>query len=60
MTMIADTIAPPAATTGPLGWLRRNLFSSWYNALLTIIALVVIIAAVRRTLAGWKDERDTG
>jgi general L-amino acid transport system permease protein len=35
MTATAESIAPPA-TPGPLEWLRKNLFSTWYNSLLTI------------------------
>ena len=30
---------PPIATTGILGWLRINLFSNWFNSLLTILLL---------------------
>ncbi len=30
---------PPVASIGVVGWLRKNLFSTWYNALLTVIAL---------------------
>jgi general L-amino acid transport system permease protein len=48
----AETLLPPRTNIGVVGWLKRNLFSSWYNALLTIIALVVIIAAVR-SLVEW-------
>ena len=33
---------PPAATSGVIGWLRENLFSSWWNTLLTIIGLYII------------------
>ena len=33
---------PPPATTGVLGWLRRNLFSSWFNTLLTFLGLYII------------------
>ncbi len=33
---------PPPATTGVLGWLRRNLFSNWLNTLLTFIGLAII------------------
>ncbi|MGE0424671.1 MAG: amino acid ABC transporter permease [Reyranellaceae bacterium] len=41
------TRAPPMAEGGALGWLRRNLFSSWGNALTTVVlvAFVVWIAA---------------
>jgi general L-amino acid transport system permease protein len=33
---------PPASTTGPVGWLRANLFSSWFNAALTLLALYLL------------------
>ncbi len=33
---------PPAATTGVIGWMRRNLFSTWWNTLLTFIGLYII------------------
>lgn len=32
------SLPPPPNTVGPLVWLRRNLFNSWYNTLLTILA----------------------
>ena len=30
---------PPVATTGIIGWLRMNLFSSWINTLITFFVL---------------------
>src|SRR5262245_43793788 len=30
---------PPRSTTGTIGWLRQNLFSSWTNTLLTVAGL---------------------
>ncbi len=33
---------PPPATTGIIGWLRENLFSNWWNTLLTFLGLYVI------------------
>lgn len=33
---------PPVTSVGVLGWLRKNLFSSWLNSILTIIALWII------------------
>ncbi len=44
----ADTLKPPVTQVGVLGWLRRNLFSTWYNVLLTVIALYLIYV-----VAGW-------
>lgn len=37
-----DTVRPPVATAGALGWLRANLFSSKLNAALTLLALWAI------------------
>ena len=31
-------IKPPNFSKGPFGWLRENLFNTWYNAILTCIA----------------------
>ena len=33
---------PPPATTGVLGWMRENLFSNWWNTILTFIGLYII------------------
>lgn len=38
--------APPAATTGAVGWLRENLFSSVVNSILTILAFALILYLV--------------
>lgn len=43
----AETLPPPRTNIGVVGWLKQNLFSTWYNTLLTIIAAVVIAAALR-------------
>ena len=40
-TMLPET-APPVAERGVVKWMRENLFSSWLNAILTILALYVI------------------
>jgi len=50
MASLADThererhpdLPPPAATVGAIGWMRRNLFSSWFNALLTFASLYLV------------------
>jgi general L-amino acid transport system permease protein len=46
MTTPTEEIRPPEPP-GPLTWLRQNLFSNWYNSVLTIASLVVIFLAVR-------------
>jgi general L-amino acid transport system permease protein len=37
-------LAPPITDTGALGWMRRNLFSSWANGITTVVLVVA---------AGW-------
>ncbi|MBN1451730.1 MAG: ABC transporter permease subunit [Anaerolineales bacterium] len=59
MSVTVETIHPPAAP-GPLEWVRKNLFSDWFNALLTILSVgllyFTIVAVVRWGLftADWR------
>jgi general L-amino acid transport system permease protein len=34
-------LAPPVVDTGTIGWIRKNLFSSWGNAITTVVLIVV-------------------
>ncbi|KPQ18093.1 MAG: ABC-type L-amino acid uptake system permease component AapM [Rhodobacteraceae bacterium HLUCCO18] len=34
--------APPPGEVGPLRWVRENLMSSWFNAILTVVSLYLI------------------
>lgn len=34
---------PPASTTGPVGWLRANLFDGWVNTLLTVLVAYFVL-----------------
>jgi general L-amino acid transport system permease protein len=43
---------PPVTQTGAIKWLRENLFSSWLNAILTILSLYVIYWVISH-VAGW-------
>ncbi len=45
--MTTMEIQPPRLTVGPIAWLRKNLFSTWYNALLTLLALGLLYALLR-------------
>lgn len=47
-----EALAPPSERLSALRWLRKNLFSTWYNALLTVLALGLLIA-ILRPLATW-------
>ena len=42
MAIVTETLKPPILQIGALGWLRKNLFSSWFNSLLSIVALWLI------------------
>jgi|GEM_PF-21634 len=44
-TMLPEQ-APPVSASGPIKWVRENLFSSWMNILLTIIALYVVYSVL--------------
>jgi general L-amino acid transport system permease protein len=37
--MAAVEMKPPVTVVGPIAWLRKNLFSTWYNILLTLLAV---------------------
>ncbi|MFQ6014503.1 MAG: amino acid ABC transporter permease, partial [Anaerolineae bacterium] len=50
MTTIAEAIKPPPATVGPIGWLRKNLFNTWYNALLTVVLIWLLYVLLRGVL----------
>ena len=43
---------PPVAEAGAVKWLRENLFSSWLNAILTVLSIYVIYWVLSHTL-GW-------
>ncbi len=38
----APDLPPPASSVGAIGWVRRNLFSSPVNALLTVLAIYLL------------------
>jgi general L-amino acid transport system permease protein len=40
MTAPTESIKPPAPP-GPILWIRKNLFNSWYNSILTILIIIV-------------------
>jgi len=35
--------APPASDASAIGWIRRNLFASWQDGLLTILAIAALV-----------------
>ncbi len=52
MSEQSDVQMPPRVEVGVLGWLTKNLFSPWYNALLTVIS-VGFIFFVGRVILLW-------
>ena len=42
---------PPVLASGPLGWVRQNLFAGWGNSALTVGALLLVYAIARPVLS---------
>ncbi len=40
------SLPPPRSETGAVGWMRANLFSTWYNGLLTVVLVIVLVVAL--------------
>lgn len=36
-------VAPPMSAHGPLRWIKENLFSSWFNGLLTVAVIALLL-----------------
>ncbi|WGV15703.1 amino acid ABC transporter permease [Fuscovulum ytuae] len=45
--------APPVSEAGAVKWLRENLFSGWFNTILTLLGVVVIYWLVVSALPWW-------
>jgi general L-amino acid transport system permease protein len=52
MSISTSTLEPPRASRRPFDWLRRNLFNSWLNTVITLI-LLWIIPTLLYQLARW-------
>ena len=39
-------LPPPRLEVGVIGWMRGNLFSTWYNILLTVVSAAIIVLAL--------------
>ncbi len=51
MATVPQASGPPRTEVGVLGWLKKNLFSSWYNALLTAVAVLIIVWVLRGVIS---------
>jgi general L-amino acid transport system permease protein len=38
---------PPTTSVGVIGWLHQNLFSTWFNSILTVLSLAIIYQLAR-------------
>ena len=47
---ITQEVKPPNTSKSPLKWLQDNLFNTWYNTILTCLALVFIFLVFRGVL----------
>jgi len=45
-----STLKPPRASTNVVDWLRRNLFNSWLNSIITIVLLWLIVTVLSRVI----------
>ncbi|MDE0553019.1 MAG: hypothetical protein OXI24_02300, partial [Candidatus Poribacteria bacterium] len=45
-----EEIRPPKRTIGVSAWLKENLFSTWYNTLLTLVALGCVYLVLKGIL----------
>jgi general L-amino acid transport system permease protein len=50
MKSSAETSGRPPAPPGAIQWLKKNLFSTWYNAILTVLSLILIYFGLRGIL----------
>jgi general L-amino acid transport system permease protein len=59
MTAASETVSGPPLPPGAVQWLKKNLFSTWYNTVLTFLSVVFIVSVVRGvitwvfTVADW-------
>lgn len=47
---ITQEIKPPTNRKGPLRWLKDNLFNTWFNAILTCVAVVILYTIFKGVL----------
>lgn len=50
MEATTETVVKPPTFFGPVDWLKRNLFSTWLNALLTFLSLWLLYVVLRGAL----------
>lgn len=43
---VEETIKPPLTSVGVIGWIKANLFNSWFNSLLTVATLYLLLKII--------------
>ncbi len=43
---MATEVLPPRKETGIIAWLRKNLFGTWYDVVLTIVVAIIVIPMI--------------
>jgi general L-amino acid transport system permease protein len=51
MKATSTTVVRPPSPPGPIRWLQKNLFSTWYNVLLTVLAIVFLFFVLKGILS---------
>src|SRR5690606_11579133 len=46
---VAPIAHPPATRSGIIGWLRGNLFNTWYNSVITLVLLYLLLQIIPGT-----------
>lgn len=65
MSATSQTSSRPPTSPGAVKWLKKNLFSTWYNTLLTIVSAALIYVVVKGivtwvfTVADWSPVTDS-
>ena len=44
--LVVESSPPPVNQTGPVAWLRKHLFTTWYNSLLTVVLGILMLLMV--------------
>ena len=46
--IMQDAKKPPVINIGVIGWLRKNLFSTWYNVIFSFLGIYIIYKYLKR------------
>ena len=56
----SQEVRPPSSSTSPVAWVKKNLFSTWYNSILTVLSLLLIYWLVSGLISWIFTEADWG